>query len=325
MSSTRHRLIQLLSVHTDTYVSGQMLSDELGISRSAVWKHMNELKKDGYVIDAKAKKGYRIVEAPDKVSGNTIFWGLNTEWIGKHVVHRTSVPSTQRIAHELALDGAAHGTVVIADEQVAGKGRMNRLWHSEAEKGIWMSLILRPDIAPYMAPQLTLLTATVLAEVLERETEAKPQIKWPNDILIDGRKTAGILTEMHAEQDHVVYVIIGIGININQTTEDLPEALREKATSLRIETGEEMDLIPLIQEMLQTFEAKYGTYMKEGFQPVKSTWENYGFRLHEKLQIKTGTKEWVGVIHGIAEDGALLAETPEGEIEKLYSAEISWF
>lgn len=325
MSSTRYRLIQLLSDQADSYVSGQRLSEDLGISRNAVWKHMNELKKDGYVIDAKARKGYRIVDAPDKVSGNTISWGLNTKWLGKHIVHHDSVQSTQRIAHELALDEAAHGTVVVANEQVAGKGRMNRPWYSKAGKGIWMSLILRPEIAPYMAPQLTLLTATVLAEVLEQNADIQPQIKWPNDILINGKKTAGILTEMKAEQDQVLYVIIGVGININQTREDLPEELDDKATSLRIETGVESDLVPLIQKMLHKFEEKYSIYMKEGFQPVKSTWENYGFRLNEKLRIKAGTKEWHGVIHGIAEDGALLAETAEGEVEKLYSAEISWF
>ena len=325
MSSTRNKLIELLSENTSTYISGQFLSDELNISRSAIWKHMNELKKDGYEIEAKAKKGYRIVSFPNKISENTLVWGLNTEWLGNRIVHKESVTSTQRIAHELALDGAKHGTIVIADEQTEGKGRVDRKWHSKKGQGIWLSMILRPNILPYLAPQLTLLTATVLANVIDRQTNVTPQIKWPNDILIDGRKMAGILTEMQAEQDQVLYVIIGIGMNINQTKDDLPEVLSERATSLQIETGKKWDMIPIIQEILQTVEEKYTKFLELGFDPVKNDWENYGFRLNERLKITSGNKTWEGVFLGIAEDGALLAKNEEGKIEKVYSAEISWF
>src|SRR5690625_3504575 len=138
MSSTRQKLIKLLAEQNNDYISGQYLSDVLHISRSAIWKHMNELKKDGYKIEAKAKKGYRILEYPNKLSENTIRWGLNTTWLGHHLIHEHSVSSTQRLAHELALDGAKHGTVVIADEQTSGKGRMDKSWHSASAKGIWM-------------------------------------------------------------------------------------------------------------------------------------------------------------------------------------------
>lgn len=325
MSSTRTRLIQLLSKQKESYISGQMLSNELGISRSAIWKHMNELKKDGYVIEAKARRGYRIIQAPEKLSENTISWGLETTWLGKRIVHKDSIPSTQRLAHELALNQAANGTIVIADEQIDGKGRMGRTWYSGKGKGIWMSMILRPNILPYLAPQLTLLTATVLAEVMDSNLGIRPQIKWPNDVLIDGKKVAGILTEMQAEQDQVLYVIIGIGINVNQSTSDLPKDLQERATSFQIESGIQRELTPIIQAFLTTFEKKFSTYLEEGFHPVKSTWENYGFRLHETLHIRTGKSEWQGVFQGIAEDGALLAKRENGKIEKVYSGEISWF
>lgn len=325
MSSTRNKLIQLLSENDATYISGQFLSDELNISRSAIWKHMNELKKDGYEIEGKAKKGYRIISYPNKLSENTVTWGLKTDWLGKTIVHKESTTTTQRIAHELALDGATHGTVVIADEQTKGKGRIDRTWYSKKGEGIWMSIILRPNLLPFLAPQLTLLTATVLANVLDHDAKANPQIKWPNDILINGKKIAGILTEMQAEQDQVLYVIIGIGININQTKASLPEAIQEKATSLRIETGKKWDMLPLMQQILETFEEKYNQYMDHGFKYVKQTWEDYGFRMNERLKIKLGNKTEEGIFLGIAEDGALLAKKDDGSIEKVYSGEISWF
>ncbi|MEI3604754.1 biotin--[acetyl-CoA-carboxylase] ligase [Pseudogracilibacillus sp. SE30717A] len=325
MSSTRNKLIELLSKNEAQYISGQLLSEQLNISRSAIWKHMNELKKDGYEIEGKAKKGYRIISYPNKISENTISWGLQTDWLGKKIVYRDSITSTQRLAHELALDGAEHGTIVIADEQTKGKGRVDRNWHSQKGKGIWMSVILRPTILPYLAPQLTLLTATVLANVIDQYAKIKPQIKWPNDILIDSRKMAGILTEMQAEQDHVLYVIVGMGININQDQSDLPDDILNKATSLRIETGQEWEMLPMIQQIIETFESKYMHYIDNGFKEVKQNWENYGFRLNERLQINSGNKRWEGLFLGIAEDGALLAKTDTGIIEKVYSGEISWF
>lgn len=325
MSSTRKRLIDLLSKHEDKYISGQQLSEELSISRSAVWKQMNRLKQDGYEIEAVENKGYRIIDSPEKVSENTIAWGLKTAWLGHRIIHKTTIPSTQRLAHEYALAGSPHGTVIIADEQTEGKGRISRAWHSEKGTGMWMSLILRPAILPYLAPQLTLLTATVLAEVLDGLTAVHPQIKWPNDILVQGKKTTGILTEMQAEQDQIIYVIIGVGMNVNQQIEDFPEDIKEKATSLRAETGEKVELNVLIQRFLELFEKRYTTYLHEGFDRVKSSWETYGFRLKETLQIANGNQTWEGVFLGIAEDGALLAERADGSIEKVYSGEISWF
>lgn len=325
MSSTRKRLIDLLSQLGDEYISGQQLSEALSISRSAVWKQMNRLKQDGYEIDAVENKGYRIINSPEKVSENTIAWGLDTAWLGHHIIHKTTVPSTQRFAHELALDGSPHGTVIIADEQTEGKGRISRTWHSEKGTGMWMSLILRPAILPYLAPQLTLLTATVLAEVLDGISAVRPQIKWPNDILVQGKKTTGILTEMQAEQDQIVYVIIGIGMNVNQQIEDFPDDIKDKATSIRAETGEKVELNQLIRRFLELFEKRYTTYLQEGFNRVKSSWENYGFRLKETLQITNAYQTWEGVFLGIAEDGALLAEKADGSIEKVYSGEISWF
>lgn len=325
MSSTRNKLIQILSENKDEYVSGQELSERLQVSRSAIWKHMNELKKDGYVIEGVAKKGYRIISLPNSVSENTIMWGLDTNWLGKNVIHKESLESTQTLAHQLALEGEKHGTIVVADEQTQGRGRVSRKWFSPKGKSISMSMILRPNILPYLAPQLTLLTATVLANVLDEHCNVKPQIKWPNDILINGKKIAGILTEMQAEQDNVLYVIIGIGMNINHEKEDIAEDIRHRATSLKIETDREWDIVPIIQRILESFEQKYDQYLIRGFKDVKETWENYGFKINERLKIKTGNEQFEAIFRGIGEDGALLAEKPDGTLEKIYSAEIAWF
>lgn len=325
MQSTRNKLIHLLAASKDKYVSGQMLSEKLNISRSAIWKHMKELEKDGYTIEGKSNQGYRMISFPQKLSENTVQWGLNTTWLGRAVVHKTTTSSTQVIAHQAAQNGAKHGTVIIADKQTCGKGRMRRQWHSASQKGVWMSLILRPTILPYLAPQLTLLAATVLADVIQSFTASRPQIKWPNDILINRKKTAGILTEMQAEQDQIQYVVMGIGLNVNQTNDDYPKDLQGIATSLQIETNKTWDVVALIQEILTTFETTYDAYIQEGFPHVKNKWENYGFKIGEQIWIKTLQDEWQAIFSGIAEDGALLSKTADGETKKIYSAEIDWF
>lgn len=327
MQSTRSKLIQLLAQdkNSNNYISGQTLSDQLNITRSAIWKHMNELKKDGYVIEGKARKGYRIISFPNKLSENTIKWGLNTEWLGQTIYHYNSLESTQKVAHDLAKEGAEHGTIIISNEQTEGRGRVDREWFSKDEKGIWMSFILRPDILPFQAPQLTLLTATVLANVINESADIVPQIKWPNDILINNKKMTGILTEMQAEQDYVSYIIVGMGINVNHEYSDLDESIRNLATSINIETKKELNLLTFTQSILESFEEKYENYLHNGFSNIKTEWEKYGFKLGHKLNIKINDTEWIGTFTGIAADGALLAQDENGETKKIYSAEITWF
>lgn len=325
MQSTRNKLIDYLHAHADDFISGQKLADELGVSRNAIWKHIKELKKDGYVIEAQPRKGYQIQQLPDKMSENTLKWGLDTEWLGKTIIHKPSTSSTQNIAHELAREGAPHGTIVIADRQTGGKGRMNRSFHSDSDEGIWMSLLIRPQILPYLAPQLTLLTATVLAEAIDTMFHIEAQIKWPNDVLIDEKKAAGILTEMHAEQDQIQYVVIGIGINVYQEQSDFHDDIQDKATSIGMHTNQTIDKQTLIQEILKTFECQYEAFLKSGFPEVKEKWEKYGFKIGEMISIKTMQKTWNATFLGISEDGALLTQVPGKEPERIYSAEIEWF
>ncbi|ALX47940.1 biotin--[acetyl-CoA-carboxylase] ligase [Lentibacillus amyloliquefaciens] len=325
MEPTRNRLIDLLETYDHEYVSGQFLSEKLNISRSAIWKHMKELEKDGYFIEGVRRKGYRIVKSPDKVSENTLHWGLKTNWLGKNMIHKTTATSTQYVAHDAARENAEHGTVIVADEQTKGKGRMARVWHSTKHKGIWMSIILRPPILPAAATQLTLLTATALANAIAEGTTATPAIKWPNDIMINDKKTAGILTEMQAEQDRIHYVIVGIGLNVNHTRIEFPEGLHQKATSIKLETGIEHPTVPLIQQILQYFEHAYDQYMTAGFSPIKTKWESYGYKIGEKIRIRTKHNVFEAIFSGVAEDGALLAETEAEGVQKIYSAEVEWF
>lgn len=325
MQSTRNKLIELLAENRDEYISGQELSDRLHISRSAIWKHMKQLEKDGYQIEGVSNKGYRILKFPAKISENTIRWGLQTKWLGKSIIHKESITSTQEVAHHAAKEGAQHGTVIIADEQTNSRGRMQRQWHSAASKGIWMSILLRPAMLPQNAPQLTLLSGTVLASVIARKFDVTPYIKWPNDIIINGKKVAGILTEMQAEQDQIQYVIIGMGINVNQDREDFPDEITTKATSLKIATGCEQELVDLIQDILLQFEKMYDNYLQAGFPYVKTIWESFGFKIGKPIVVRTMNKEWKTDFLGIAKDGALLVANDQDKPEKLYAGEIDWF
>src|SRR5690625_2693615 len=325
MQSNRKKLIQLLANHQYTYISSQQLARKLNISQSSIWRYMKGLEEDGYHIEFESHLGYRIVREPKQVSENTLIRGLNTKWLGQHIIHKQSVSSTQTLAHRLAHEGGKHGTVIVADEQTNGKGQMNRRWHSAKNKGIWLSMILKPSIPPKLAPQLTLLTATVLADVIIQHTQQKPQIKWPNDVLIQKKKVAGILTEMQAEQERVIYVIVGIGLNVNQTSNDLAEDIQLKATSLLRETGKKWNIKTFIHQLLYRFEKSYEKYVKHGFPYIKRKWENYGFKVGQFIRVKTLKEAWYAHFLGIAEDGALLVKNSSGETEKIYSAEIDWF
>ncbi|QAS50804.1 biotin--[acetyl-CoA-carboxylase] ligase [Halobacillus litoralis] len=323
MESTRKQLIELLN-KKDGHISGQELSNQLNISRTAIWKHMNELKKDGYDIEAVQRKGYKILSSPDKMSENTLQWGLDTEWIGHQLFHYDQVESTQEIVHQMAKQGKPHGTVVIADEQVKGKGRMARKWDSPKGKGIWMSILLRPNLPPFKAPQLTLLAATVLAEMISERSALVPQIKWPNDLLIHHKKVSGILTEMQAEQDAIQYIVVGIGMNVNQNGEEIPEDIRHKASSLKNEAGEEWNIQETVQHILRLFERTYDQYESDGFEAIKANWEKHGYRIGEEVTISTMKRTWKATLVGIEPDGALCVRDRDGNHEKLYSAEIHW-
>lgn len=323
-SELRKRLLAAFSENENEYLSGQYLADLIGCSRTAVWKHMEELRKEGFELEAVRSKGYRIVSVPEKVSPNEIALGLKTTTLGKHIHYEDTVESTQKIALRLSLEGAEEGTVVIAEEQTGGRGRLGRQFYSPKYTGIWMSIILRPTLPPQKAPQLTLVTAVAIVQAIEKITALRPEIKWPNDILINGKKATGILTELQAESDRIDSVIIGIGLNVNQKKEDFPEELRSIATSLFIESGKKVNRAELTRQLLLELENLYFLYLKEGFLPIKHLWESYAVSIGKMITARMLNGILRGKALGITEDGVLLMEDEKGEVHQIYSADIEY-
>ncbi len=321
-SELRKKLLDAFTQAGEQFLSGQHLAEVIGCSRTAVWKHIEELRKEGFELEAVRKKGYRILKTPDKMTADEIRLGLTTQFIGKNIYYQESVDSTQFIAHKLTAENAQEGTVVIAEEQLAGKGRLNRKWHSPKYTGIWMSLILRPNIPLTKAPQLTLLTAVAIVQAIEEITGLSPEIKWPNDILINGRKVTGILTELQAEADRIHSIIVGIGLNANQKQEDFPVELRGTASSLLIESGNLVSRSSLVRSIFTHFEKLYLLYLKQGFYPIKVLWEGYAVSIGKVIKARTLTNVIEGKALGITDEGVLRLEDFSGTVHHVYSADI---
>ena len=264
----------------------------------------------------------KIISIPDKMSADKINLGMKTSFMGKSLHYFDSVESTQKIAHKLAYENAVEGTVVIAEEQTAGRGRMDRKWHSPKYSGIWMTVILRPKLPIPKAPQLTLIAAVGVVQAIEEVTGLHPEIKWPNDLLINGKKVTGILTEMQAESDRINSILIGIGINVNAKKEDFPIEIEHIASSLAIETGQMVDRENLIRIILEKLEKLYSLYLDKGFFPIKLMWESYAVSIGKYITARTLTGEIKGKAIGITEDGVLLIEDAGGNIHNIYSADI---
>jgi BirA family biotin operon repressor/biotin-[acetyl-CoA-carboxylase] ligase len=315
------KIIELFEQQTGQFVSGEQMSEQLGCSRTAIWKHIEQLKQQGYEIEAVKKSGYRLVHQPELLNYATLVGGMETNRIGQAVDLHNEVDSTQIIAHSLARGGAPEGTLVVAEQQNAGRGRLGRAWHSPLGKGIWMSFVLRPNIPIQSAPQLTLLTAVALSRCL-LEFGVEAGIKWPNDLYIQGKKVSGILTELSADPDRIHYAIVGIGMNVNLTSEEIPEELQDKATSLRVELGKKVDRTEVIQSFCRHFEQWYDLYLAEGFLPIKSVWEARSVSLGGQVVARTLQGEIRGLALEIDDIGALVLQTETGELKKIYSADL---
>lgn len=321
--SIKNEIVRLFIENPSEYLSGEEISRLAGCSRAAIWKHIEELRKQGYEIEAKPRHGYRLKYRPDRIAPEEIYPHLEAEQFGCQIRYVESTPSTQNIAHQWAKVGAPEGAVVIAEEQVQGRGRMGKAWHSPPRTGIWMSLILRPPISLAEASQLTLLASVGIQEALAKVTRLSVKIKWPNDILVQGKKVCGILTEIRGEHDQIHYVIMGIGMNVNTEAKDFPEELKNVGTSLAIETGRKVHRASLVATLLEELERTYFQYLQEGFSPIRKKWEKKAGMLGHVVTARSMQNTVTGLAEHINEQGALLIRTSSG-IVPVYSAEIEW-
>lgn len=314
-------ILKLLK-ETDGYVSGQELCRRFGVSRTAVWKVINQLKEEGYEIEAVRNRGYALKGAGDVLSEAELLSCLKTEWAGGRTVYFDATDSTNVQAKRLAEAHAPHGTLVVSDRQDGGKGRRGRSWASPSGVGIWMSLILRPEIAPSSASMLTLAAALAVREGIQEETGLSPLIKWPNDLVLNGKKICGILTEMSTELMEIQYVITGIGINVNQR--EFPSEIRDTATSLSLEAGRCFRRSSLIAAILKAFEKDYAAFLKTG--DLSLLLEEYNACLvnrGKEVCILDPSGEYRAVAEGIDESGSLLVTLPDGTRREIISGEVS--
>ena len=295
------------------YVSGEKMAEQLGVTRAAVWKKIAALRDAGYDISSAPRSGYILRSAPDRLIEPEIVKGLQTKLVGREIICYDAVDSTNIVLKELARQGAENGTVVVADTQGTGRGRMERAFFSPPGKGIWVSILLRPDFLPQEAPKCTLMAAVAVAQAMEK-FGLRAAIKWPNDILHDGRKLVGILTEMSAEMDRVNYIVIGIGINVNIAEEDFPEELRPIATSLMQMKGEPLSRVAFLQELLRELDVLYADVQRAGFAPVLAAWKKYAVTLGQQVRVLgPGGETFEGTAADIDTEGALLIDTEEGQ------------
>ena len=323
MTTTKDKVLQRFLQAQGEPISGQQLAEDLAISRTAIWKHVQALQQQGYEIETVKKKGYRLLSSIDQLEAGRVNVHLQTERFGHNYLYYSEVTTTQAIAHEQVRAGAADGTVIVAEMQTAGKGRMLREWSSASGKGIWMTVLMRPEVPPQLAPQFTLVTAVAVVNAIKAlYPDVNATIKWPNDILIGGKKCTGILTEMVAEADRVEAILVGIGINVNQQLEDFPTELMSIATSLSMVLGETVDRAQLVAKVLYYLEHYCDLYVKHGFGRIKTLWEEASATIGSEVRATTLREVIEGKAIAITEAGVLQIETAAGDIKSVYSADI---
>ena len=305
----------------DGYVSGQELCEKFGVSRTAVWKAINQLKQAGYEIEAVQNKGYHIVSSPDILSRTELESNRKTTWVGEEIHYFDSTDSTNTRAKRLAEDGAVHGTLVVADEQTGGRGRRGRAWESQKGVSIYMSLVLKPEIDPNNASMLTLITAMAVAGGIEKTTGLECKIKWPNDIVMNGKKVCGILTEMSAQLDYINHVVIGIGINVQN--ESFPKEIEQVATSILMETGQHVNRAELIEAVLEQFERYYEIFLEtEDLSGLVKEYNAHLINMQKQVRVLDPKEPYEAKAMGITPHGELIVDTWEGR-KLVSSGEVS--
>jgi BirA family biotin operon repressor/biotin-[acetyl-CoA-carboxylase] ligase len=315
------KLIQLMAQNATVVVPGPKIASEIGVTRSTVWQYIEKLRALGVEIKGYPSSGYQLQKLPDLLAPSLIKPELGDTRIGHRIHHYFRIDSTNSVALRLADQGADHGTVIVAEEQSAGRGRLGRAWYSEKASGIYASVILRPPLAPSAAPILTLLAGVAVHEALRLSTALAPDIRWPNDVLVNGKKVCGILTEMSAEVDRLHSVVLGIGINVNHRV--MPEDLRHTGTSLRIEAGKPVSRAQVFVALLKALEKYYELLMRDGGGAIVNGWAAAStFAEGKQVRVLTGTGEYHAVTAGLDPGGALRVRRGDGREEALVAGEI---
>ncbi|MBP7254780.1 MAG: biotin--[acetyl-CoA-carboxylase] ligase [Negativicutes bacterium] len=316
----RSKVLTLLKNSQGEYISGEEIARKLQVSRTAIWKHIRDLKEAGYLIQSHYRKGYSLQSAPDLLLPEELKANLKTKLLGSEIHYFDDVDSTNNIGKLIAAKGCLNGSVIVSESQNNGRGRLERGWYSPKSAGIWFSVILKPKMSPQNAPKFTLLAAVAVARAIENITGIKCGIKWPNDILYDGKKLVGILTEMNAEIDCINYIVIGIGLNVNN--EEFPEELTSIATSLKMIKTKTFSRLALLSEILEQLEQEYQKVLLDGFADTFNAWREYSATLGNEIKVLGIEEQFSGKALDIDEDGALLVETEAG-IKKVLAGDVS--
>lgn len=317
---SKQKILEILHEDLGNYISVDNLLENTGISEKQLKDYLSSLEMEGYPIEYSQGKGYRIIKTPSLLLPYEIQKGLQTKYVGQKIYYYKQVKSTNEVAKELAEEGAPEGTIIIAESQSSGRGRWGKKWISP-KGGVWMTIILRPDIEPARAAQLTLVTGVAVARTLQGECGLDVGIKWPNDILIGDKKVCGILTEANAIQDSLEYVVVGVGIDLNVDVNLFPPDLREGATSLKLELEREIPGAKLVQRFLENFEQLYNQFREEGFIEILKEWRKLSSTIGSYVEVHKKGRIVQGEAVGINREGALILELDDGNLRKIISGE----
>jgi len=321
MGSMRDSILRALQ--EQGHISGEQLGQKLNISRTAVWKHVNELRRMGYRIDSSPRTGYSFVKGPDLVIPAEIALALHTSIIGRRIMYREEVASSQDEAGEAARGGAEEGFVFITERQTRGRGRKGRLWASPPREGVYFSTILRPNLRPSQVIQIPLIAGVAVCKAIRRVTPLEPRLKWPNDITVGGKKVAGILAEMSSDIDRVDHIVVGIGVNVNTRCSLLPEPTRDIATSLAEKCGEYVSRVGLVRCLLTEFDGLYSTFLTSGFNALREEWKALDSTIGSWVKVSDVNEEMQGKALDIDGEGFLLIRKENGDVKKVISGDVS--
>lgn len=319
-NNMKNKILLLLKSNKD-YISGEELSRMLGITRSAIWKYIKSLRADGYVIKSVTNRGYKLEDSSKVMNEIELSENLKTKWLGKKIIYLDNVDSTSSEIKRISVNNPLTGTIVVAEEQYGGKGRLGRLWTSPKGSGLWFSFILRPNIVPSQIAGITLAVGIGVCKAIRNYTGVDARIKWPNDVIIGSKKICGILTEMTAEADKIDYAVVGIGINVN--IESFPEDIKHKATSLFIEIGKSVDRIELFKNVLFEVEKYIDSYLLNLDTEILGEYKKLCATLGRNVEVIRGNQRLIGEAVDVGDAGDLIIKTETGEKIFVNSGEVT--